>query len=51
MSDYLQFKCYIKFNMTCTICEISQIQYARILVWVVNIMYLTTKDGQYDWNM
>ena len=32
--------CYIDINMTCTVCEISQIHYTYILFTVLNIMYL-----------
>ena len=32
--------CNIEFNMTCTTCEISQIQYTCILFCVLNIIYL-----------
>jgi hypothetical protein len=31
---------YIKFNTTCTVCDISQTQYTCILFWVLNTIYL-----------
>ena len=37
---YLHFKRYIMYNITCTTCDTSQIQYTYILFRVLNIMYL-----------
>jgi len=36
--------------MSCTICEVSQMQYTCILCWVLNIMCLMPEDGQNDRN-
>jgi hypothetical protein len=37
--------------MTCTVCEISQIQYICILFTGLNIMYLMPEAGHYARNM
>jgi len=37
--------------MSCTFCEVSQMQYTCILCWILNIMYLMPEDGQNDRNM
>jgi len=37
--------------MSCTICEVSQMQYTCILCWILNIMYLMHEDGQNDRSM
>jgi hypothetical protein len=43
--------CYIKYTITCKICDISQIQYTCILFCVLNLIYLKPEDGQCDRNM
>jgi len=37
--------------MTCTLCEISQIQYIYILFTVLSIVYLMPEAGHYARNM
>ena len=47
---YVANKIYI-FNISCTICEVSQIQYTCILCWGLSVMHLMPEDGQNDRNM